>query len=99
MTVAQAAEKVFLEEYGRVFASLVGYFRDFSVAEEAIQDAFVVAIGRWPTEGLPENPAAWITTTAKRKARDDRRRERVWGPEVRCSVQPRRYRGRRVRDD
>jgi RNA polymerase sigma-70 factor (ECF subfamily) len=76
-SASEAAERVFREEYGRVFASLVSLFRDFSVAEEAIQEAFTVAIARWPTDGLPDNPAAWITTTAKRKAIDDRRRERV----------------------
>ena len=45
--VAQVAERVFREEYGRVFASLVHAFGDFDVAEEAIQDAFLVAIDRW----------------------------------------------------
>ena len=71
---AHAAERVFREEYGRVFASLVRAFGDFDVAEEAIQDAFVVAIERWPRLGVPENPAAWITTTAKHKAIDRHRR-------------------------
>ena len=74
---AHAAERVFREEYGRVFASLVRAFGDFDVAEEAIQDAFVVAIDRWPRLGVPENPAAWITTTAKHKAIDRHRREVV----------------------
>ena len=76
-TVAQAAERVFREEYGRVFASLVRTFGDFDTAEKAIQEAFVVAVDRWPSGGLPDNPAAWITTTAKRKAIDGKRRERV----------------------
>jgi RNA polymerase sigma-70 factor, ECF subfamily len=74
---SQAAEKVFREEYGRVFATLVRVFGDFDVAEEAIQDAFLVAIDRWPESGVPPNPAAWITTTAKRKAIDGYRREKV----------------------
>jgi len=74
---AEVAEKVFREEYGRVFATLVRVFGDFDVAEEAIQDAFVVAIDRWQVSGVPPNPAAWITTTAKRKAIDGYRRERV----------------------
>ena len=74
---SQAAEKVFREEYGRVFATLVRVFGDFDVAEEAIQDAFLVAIDRWPNSGVPPNPAAWITTTAKRKAIDGYRRENV----------------------
>ena len=74
-TASQAAERVFREEYGRVFASLVRTFGDFDTAEEAIQEAFVVAVDRWPSGGLPDNPAVWITTTAKRKAIDGRRRE------------------------
>ena len=73
----EAAEKVFREEYGRVFASLVSVFRDFDTAEEAIQEAFVVAIDRWRLVGLPDNPATWITTTARHKAIDSLRRERV----------------------
>ena len=72
----EVAEKVFREEYGQVFATLVRVFGDFDVAEEAIQDAFLVAIDRWPASGVPPNPAAWITTTAKRKAIDGYRRER-----------------------
>ena len=76
-STSEAAERVFREEYGRVFASLVRTFGDFDTAAEAIQDAFVVAVDRWPSGGLPDNPAAWITTTAKRKAIDGRRRERV----------------------
>lgn len=73
----QAAEQVFREEYGRVFASLVSAFGDFDVAEEAIQDAFLTAINRWQQHGVPNNPGAWITTTAKRKAIDGHRRELV----------------------
>ncbi len=73
----EVAERVFREEYGRVFATLVRVFGDFDVAEEAIQDAFLVAIDRWPESGVPPNPSAWITTTAKRKAIDGYRREKV----------------------
>ncbi len=73
----EVAERIFREEYGRVFATLVRVFGDFDVAEEAIQDAFLVAIDRWPDSGVPPNPAAWITTTAKRKAIDGYRREKV----------------------
>ena len=76
-SASEAAERVFREEYGRVFSSLVRTFGDFDTAEEAIQEAFVVAVDRWPSVGLPHNPAAWITTTAKRKAIDGLRRERV----------------------
>ena len=76
-SASEAAERVFRQEYGRVFASLVRTFGDFDTAEEAIQEAFVVAADRWQSGGLPDNPAAWITTTAKRKAIDRLRRERV----------------------
>jgi RNA polymerase sigma-70 factor (ECF subfamily) len=69
-------EKVFREEYGRVFATLVSLYGDFDVAEEAIQDAFLIAVDRWQRDGVPPNPAAWITTTAKRKAIDGYRRAR-----------------------
>src|SRR5207237_6978175 len=61
----------------RVSAALIHTFRDFDIAEEAIQDAFAIALERWPREGIPPNPAAWITTAAKRKAIDGWRRERV----------------------
>ena len=60
-----------------MFASLLRLFGDFDVVEEAIQDALVVAIDRWRRGPLPDNPAAWITTTAKRKAIDRLRRDRV----------------------
>ncbi len=76
-TISEAVESVFRDQYGRVTASLIGYFRDFDIAEEAIQDAFVTAIARWPRDGVPDNPAAWITQTAKRKAIDILRREGV----------------------
>ena len=76
-SVKEVAEEVFREEYGRVFATLVRAFGDFDVAEEAIQEAFATAVDRWHLKGLPDNPAAWITVTAKRKAIDSLRRERV----------------------
>jgi RNA polymerase sigma-70 factor (ECF subfamily) len=72
----RAIERVFREEYGRIVAALIRTCRDFDLAEEALQDAFAVAIDRWPRDGLPGNPAAWITTTARRKAIDRLRRDR-----------------------
>src|SRR5450755_1459283 len=75
--VRATIERVFRAEHARVAAALIAALRDFEVAEEAMQDAFAVALERWPAEGIPPNPAAWITTTAKRKAIDTRRRERV----------------------
>ena len=73
----EAVERVFKEEYGRVSASLIRVFGDFDVAEESIQDAFGIALERWPRDGVPDNPAAWIATTAKHRALDSVRRERV----------------------
>ena len=75
--VRAAVERVFRAEHGRVAASLILTFRDFDLAEEAIQEAFAVALGRWPRDGVPPNPGAWIATTARRKALDTLRRERV----------------------
>jgi RNA polymerase sigma-70 factor (ECF subfamily) len=72
-----AVERVFREEYGRVSAALIRGFGDFDAAEEAIQDAFAVALERWPIEGVPPNPAGWIATTAKRRAIDGWRRDRM----------------------
>jgi RNA polymerase sigma-70 factor, ECF subfamily len=68
-------ERVFREEYGRAVAVLVRVFGDIDVAEEAVQDAFAVAVQRWPTEGLPPSPAGWIITTARNGAIDRLRRE------------------------
>src|SRR5690242_21117525 len=65
----------FRREYGRCVATLVRFFGDIDIAEEAVQDAFAVAIDRWPETGLPPNPGAWITTTARNRAIDQLRRE------------------------
>src|ERR1700730_7050798 len=74
--VGSAIERVFRAEYGRVIASLIRTLRDFDLAEEALQDAFTIALERWPRDGIPPNPAAWLVTTAKRRAIDMWRRER-----------------------
>src|SRR5437660_1312753 len=74
--VRSAIERVFRVEYGKVIATLIGTLRDFDLAEEALQDAFTVALERWPRDGIPPNPAAWLATMAKRKAIDTWRRER-----------------------
>lgn len=66
---------IFREESGRVVAAVVKRFGDIDLAEEVVQDAFVAAVDRWPAEGVPPNPGAWITTTAKRRAIDRLRRE------------------------
>jgi RNA polymerase sigma-70 factor, ECF subfamily len=68
-------ERVFREEYGRAVAVLVRVFGDIDIAEEAVQDAFAVAVDRWPASGLPPSPAGWIITTARNRAIDRLRRE------------------------
>ncbi len=68
-------ERVFREEYGRAVAVLVRAFGDIDLAEEAVQDAFTVAVERWPSTGLPPSPAGWIITTARNRAIDRVRRE------------------------
>ena len=68
-------ERIFRAESGRAVASLVRYFGDIDVAEEAVQEAFTVALQRWPASGLPPNPAAWIITTARNRGLDRVRRE------------------------
>jgi RNA polymerase sigma-70 factor, ECF subfamily len=74
--VRATIERVFRVEHGKVVAALIGALGDFDRAEEAVQDAFTVALERWPRDGIPPSPAAWIATTAKRKAIDIWRRER-----------------------
>ncbi len=68
-------------------ASLAGSFRDLSIAEDAVQDAFVVAAERWPVDGLPPNPAGWIITTARRRA-IDRLRRSARGRELEAQLVP-----------
>ena len=66
---------IFRAESGRSVATLVRLFGSIDIAEEAVQDAFAVALERWPADGLPPNPGAWITTTARNRAIDRLRRE------------------------
>ena len=69
-------DRLFREEAGRAVATLIRVLGDFDLAEECVQEAFVVALERWPRFGVPQNPGAWITTTAKNKAIDRLRRAR-----------------------
>jgi RNA polymerase sigma-70 factor, ECF subfamily len=72
-----AAESVFRELSGRITATLIRICGSFDLAEEALQEAFAAALIRWPQKGIPESPAAWITTTAHRKLIDSLRREQT----------------------
>ncbi len=67
--------RVFRAEYGRVLATLIRVVGDIDAAEDAVQEAFAAALSTWPTQGLPPNPAGWITTTARNRAIDRWRRE------------------------
>jgi len=75
----QAIERVFREEHGRILAGLIRVLGDFDLAEDALQDALAVALEHWGEEGVPDHPAAWITTAARRKAIDLLRRRKVRG--------------------
>jgi len=68
---------IFQEESGRVTALLVSHIRDFELVEDVVQDAFVLALERWETDGVPTNPAGWILTVARRKAIDRIRRDQT----------------------
>ena len=70
-------EEVFRAEYGRVVAGLVRRFGDIDLAEDALADTLVIALERWPRDGVPPNPAAWLTRVAGNKAIDRLRREKV----------------------
>jgi RNA polymerase sigma-70 factor (ECF subfamily) len=72
-----SVETVFREEWGRAVSILIRVLGDFELAEDAVQDAFATALERWPRDGTPRNPAAWIVTTARNRAIDRIRRERT----------------------
>ena len=77
--VEEAVTRVHHEEWARVVATLTRRFGDLDVAEEAAAEAFAAAVERWPADGIPPNPGAWLTTTANRKAIDRIRRENKRG--------------------
>jgi RNA polymerase sigma-70 factor (ECF subfamily) len=72
--VEAAVAEAFRAEWGRVVASLIRSFGDWDLAEECAQDAFARALERWPDEGVPRRPGAWLTTTARHRAVDRLRR-------------------------
>ncbi len=74
-TAAQEIERVFRRERGRAVAVLIRFFGDIDEAEEAVQEAFVAALERWPDTGVPPSPVGWIITTARNRAIDRHRRE------------------------
>src|SRR3982751_4577729 len=74
MTASAQIETTFREEHGRVLAALISQLGDFTLADDALQDALVEALTGWPVSGVPRNPGAWLTTVAKRRAIDRLRR-------------------------
>jgi RNA polymerase sigma-70 factor, ECF subfamily len=75
--VVAILDRIFRDEWGRVVACLIGFLGDFQLAEEAAQEAFAIAAERWPREGTPSNPRAWLMTTARNRAVDRLRRDRT----------------------
>ena len=75
--VHQTLEHTFRQETGRVRAVLLSSLRDFELVEDVLQEAFLVATERWPLDGVPTNPPAWLLITARRKAIDRLRRASV----------------------
>jgi RNA polymerase sigma-70 factor, ECF subfamily len=75
--VVAILERIFRDQWGYVLAALIGFLGDFDRAEEAAQEAFAIAAERWPRDGIPSAPGSWLITTARRRAIDRIRRERV----------------------
>ena len=76
-------ERAFREQWAYVLAALIGFLGDFDLAEEATQEAFAIASERWPRDGTPASPGVWLITTARRRAIDRIRRERVLATKTR----------------
>jgi RNA polymerase sigma-70 factor (ECF subfamily) len=87
-TSSAGVEQVFRDEWGRVLATLVKYVGDFDLAEEAVQEAFATAADRWPRDGTPANPGAWLTITARHRAIDRLRRDRAVAEKTRLLEVP-----------
>ncbi|MEP7000375.1 MAG: sigma factor, partial [bacterium] len=73
--MADVVDGIYRADSRRVLATLIRLLGDFDSAEEALHDAFVIAVERWPHEGVPDNPVAWLVSTGRFKAIDRRRRQ------------------------
>ena len=89
VTAARAAvDEAHRREWATVLAATMRLTRDLDLAEECAQDAYAAALEHWPTDGVPDNPAAWLTTAAKRRALDSLRRERTLRTKLPLLVEP-----------
>jgi RNA polymerase sigma-70 factor (ECF subfamily) len=86
--VVAILEQVFREQWGRVLAALIGFLGDFDLAEEAAQEAFAIAAERWPRDGIPAYPGAWLVTTARNRAINRIRRDRTLAAKTRLLQVP-----------
>jgi RNA polymerase sigma-70 factor (ECF subfamily) len=86
--VVAILEQTFREQWGRVLAALIGFLGDFELAEEATQEAFAIAAERWPRDGTPDHPAAWLITTARNRAINRIRRDRTLAAKTRLLEVP-----------
>ncbi len=76
-------DRVFRDQWGYVLAALIGFLGDFDLAEEAAQESFAIAAERWPRDGVPANPGAWLVTTARNRAINRIRRDRTLAAKTR----------------
>jgi RNA polymerase sigma-70 factor (ECF subfamily) len=76
-------ERVFRDQWGRVLAAMVAYLGDLDLAEDVAQEAFAIAAERWPRDGDPEHPVAWLVTTARNRAINRVRRDRTLAAKAR----------------
>ena len=83
-----AVDAAFRDHWGHMLAALIGFLGDFELAEEAAQEAFAIAAERWPRDGVPDHPAAWLLTTARNRAINRIRRERVLSEKLRLLAVP-----------
>lgn len=81
--VQAAVAQVFRDEWAQVAATLIRITGDWDLAEESAQDAFALALQRWPRDGVPDRPGAWLTTAARNRATDRVRREAVSAAKLR----------------
>jgi RNA polymerase sigma-70 factor (ECF subfamily) len=86
--VVATLEQVFRDQWGRVLATLIGFLGDFDLAEEAAQEAFAIAAERWARDGVPDNPGAWLITTARNRAVDRIRRNQTLAAKTRLLASP-----------